>query len=179
MTDSKSSKEKAPVKKTSVKTTPKLINSDKVLSWQAPDYYTFEKSPFWSLSVGVLAIATAALLIYTNNYFPVIIIILAVIVTFQVSHQKPKAQEFILDEGGAIIRNEYIPYLELKSFWSANHGSKSILYFEPVSSLKAAIVVPLGKQSVNEVRNFLLAHLPERLEYGEMLSEKLIRIFKL
>jgi len=168
-----------PQKKVAKKTAVGLINSNKVLSWQAPDYYTFEKSPYWSLMVGLIAIVMAAILIYTNNYFPVIIIILAVIVTFQISHDKPKSQEFILDEGGAIIRNEYMPYLEIKSFWVASHGTKSILYFEPVSRLKAATVIPLGKQSVDEVRNYLLAYLPEKMEYGELLSEKLIRLFKL
>lgn len=173
MAEKKSEKQKAKVP------TPRLINSNKVLSWQAPDYYTFEKSPYWSLIVGIIAVVMAAVLIYTGNYFPVVIIILAVIVTFQISHEKPKSQEFILDEGGAIIRNEYIPYLEIKSFWTATHGTKSILYFEPISRLKSTIVIPLNKQNIDEVRNYLLAHLPEKMEYGEMLSEKLIRLFKL
>ncbi len=175
MTEKKSTKKPVPKKVTASR----LINSNRVLSWQAPDYYTFEKSPYWSLIVGIIAVVMAAVLIYTGNYFPVVIIILAVIVTFQISHDKPKTQEFILDEGGAIIRNEYIPYLELKSFWTASHGTKSILYFEPISRLKSTFVIPLGKQSVDEVRNYLLAHLPEKMEYGEMLSEKLIRLFKL
>jgi len=150
-----------------------------VIRWKAPDYYTFEKSPYWSLGVGLIAVAASLILIYSNNYFPVIIVILAVIVTFQVSHEKPKAQEFALDESGILSRNNYIPYTELKSYWIARHGNKSILYLEPVSTLRGPIIIPLGSQSAEEVRTFLLRFLVEKLEHGEMLSEKLIRVFRL
>lgn len=188
-------KSKKPVKKTvnkikkpekilrpaekSVSKIEKYAPQENLLRWKAPDYYTFEKSPYWSLIVGVIAIAASLILIYTENYFPVIIVILAVIVTFQVSHEKPKAQEFAVDEGGVLSRNTYIPYIELKSFWIASHGNKSILYLETVSRLRGPIVIPLGEASSSEIRMFLLRYLPESLESGEMLSEKLIRIFRL
>lgn len=157
----------------------KYAPQENLLRWQAPDYYTFEKSPYWSLIVGLIAIVASLVLIYTENYFPVIIVILAVIVTFQVSHEKPKAQEFAVDEGGILSRNAYIPYIELKSFWVASHGNKSILYLETISRLRGPIVIPLGQTSASEIRVFLLRYLPERQEYGEMFSEKLMRIFRL
>jgi len=150
-----------------------------VIRWKAPDYYTFEKSPYWSLGVGLLAIILSLILIYTNNFFPVIIVILTVIITFQVAHEKPKTEEFAVDEGGVLSRNEYLPYTELKSFWIAKHGKKSILYLEPLGRFRGPIAIPLGEQSTAEVRVHLLRFLPERLEYGEMFSDKLIRIFRL
>lgn len=150
-----------------------------VIRWDAPDYYTFEKSPYWSFAVGLLAVALSIFLIYTNNYFPVIIIILAVIVTFQVAHERPKAQEFAIDEGGVLVRNEYIPYGELKSFWIARHGNKTVLYLEPMQFLRPPITVPLGRMGVLEIRSFLLRFIPEQFERGEVLSDKLIRIFRL
>jgi len=153
--------------------------SANLLRWQAPDYYTFEKSPYWSLGVGIIAIAASLVLIYTQNYFPVMIVILAVIVTFQVAHEKPKSHEFAIDESGVLSRNTYIPFIELRSFWIAKHGTKSVLYLEPVSHLKGPVVIPLGNQGAAEVKNFILRYLPEKMEYGEMLSEKLIRIFRL
>jgi len=150
-----------------------------ILRWRAPDHYTFERSPFWSLSIGLLAIVLSLVLIFTSNYFPVIIIILAVIVTFQVAHEKPKAQEFAVDKGGVLSRDTYYPFNELKSFWVARHTNKGILYLEPASGLKMPIAIPLGRQNATEVRNFLLQFLPERMEAGELLSDKLIRVFKL
>ncbi len=161
------------------KKTVDIFDSAAVLRWKAPDYYTFEKSPYWSLLIGLMAIVFSLVLIYTGNYFPVIIIILAVIVTFQVAHEKPKTQEFALDKGGVLAREHYHPFIELKSFWIARHENKAILYLEPVSAFKSPIVLPLGKQSVSETRNFLLQYLPEKMEYGELLSDKLIRLFKL
>lgn len=157
----------------------RMIDIAEVIRWKAPDYYTFEKSPLWALSVGAVAIIASLILIYSENYFPVIIVILSVIVTFQIAHEKPKTQEFALDEGGALSRNTYIPYSELKSFWIAKHGFKSILYLEPVSPLKAPVVVPLGEERGENIRHHLLRYLPEKLEAGEAFSEKLIRIFKL
>jgi len=151
----------------------------KIIAWKAPDYYTFEKSPYWSLGIGALAIVLCAILIFTQNYFPIIIIVLAVIVTFQIAHERPPTQEFALDEGGILSRNSYLPYLEIKSFWVAKHGNKSVLYLEPVNRAKSAITIPLGNQNPNEVKDFLLRFVPEKFEYGELLSEKLIRIFRL
>jgi len=156
-----------------------IFDENAILRWKAPDYYTFEKSPLWSLAIGLLAIILSLVLIYTSNYFPVIIIILAVIVTFQVAHEKPKTQEFAIDKGGVLSRETYFPFLELKSFWIARHDRKTVLYLEPVNRIKSSIVIPLGKQNSTEVRNFLLQYLPEKLEGGELISDKLIRIFKL
>jgi hypothetical protein len=150
-----------------------------VLRWKAPDYYTFERSPYWSLVVGIVSVVLASILILTNNYFPVIIIILAVIVSFQVAHDKPKTQEFAIDESGVLVRNTYLTFAELRSFWIAKHGQKSVLYIEPTGLLKGPIMMPLGQQNENEIKYFLLRFLPEKFEAGEMMSEKLIRIFKL
>jgi uncharacterized membrane protein len=173
-------KQASPVASKKVKEAPiKLIGSSNILRWKAPDYYTFERSPYWSLIVGLVSMVLALVLIYTQNFFPVIIIILAVIVTFQVAHEKPKTQEFAIDESGILARDVYLPFYELDSFWIAKHGSKSILYIGRVGTFKGPISIPLGEQGQIEVRNFLLRYLPEKLEYGEQLSEKLIRIFKL
>lgn len=172
---------KAPIRKVEAKEKPKAkeVLDRVILRWNAPDYYTFEKSPYWSLAVGILAIVFSLILIYTQNYFPVIIIILAVIVTFQIAHDKPKSQEFALDEGGILARNQYIPYLELKSFWITRHQSKQILYLEPLSPYKSPIVIPLSRQNGGEVRIILLHHLVEKIEAHELLSDKLIRLFRL
>lgn len=167
--------QKSATKKDSIK----MVEMAEVLRWKAPDYYTFEKSPFWALGVGLVAIIFSLILIYSENYFPVIIIILAVIVTFQIAHEKPKTQEFAIDEGGVLSRNTFIPFNEIKSFWLAKHGQRSILYLEPVNPIKMAVVIPIGGADPIEIRNFLLRYLPEKLEAGEALSEKLIRIFKL
>lgn len=157
----------------------KVIPSASVLRWKAPDYYTFERSPYWSLIVGVVSLVLSLILIYTGNFFPVIIIILAVIVTFQLAHEKPKTHEFAVDESGVLSREEYVPFYELKSFWVAKHGSKSILYLERAGLLHSAIAIPLGQQNQMELKNFLLRYLPEHFERGELMSEKLIRIFRL
>jgi len=175
MAQAKKPTSKKPVKKPAVQ----MVDMADVLKWKAPDYYTFEKSPFWALGVGIVAIAFSLILIYTENYFPVIIIILAVIVTFQIAHEKPKTQEFAIDEGGVLSRNAFVPFSEIKSFWIAKHGPKSILYLEPVSPIKAPIVIPVSGANPVEIRNFLLRYLPEKLEAGEALSEKLIRIFRI
>lgn len=177
MTEKKDNKEKTEEK--SAQKTTDIFSQSTVLRWKAPDYYTSEKSPYWSLLVGLVAIILSLILIFTGNYFPVIILVLAVIVTFQVAHEKPKTQEFALDKGGALIREHYYPFGELKSFWIVRHERKSILYLEPVSIFRSPIVSPLGKQSVSETRNFLLQYLPEKMEYGELLSDKLIRLFRL
>lgn len=177
----------AQAKKTTIKKTSKtnrkaaieMVDMTGVLKWRAPDYYTFEKSPFWALGVGLVAIIFSLILIYTENYFPVIIIILAVIVTFQIAHEKPKTQEFAIDEGGVLSRNTFIPFTEIKSFWVAKHGPKSILYLEPINPIKTPMVIPIGGANPIEIRNFLLRYLPEKLEAGEALSEKLIRIFRI
>lgn len=171
-------KAEKPVKKKTQKPVVPVF-SKKILRWKAPDYYTFERSPYWSLIVGIVSMVLSLILIYTGNFFPVIVIILAVIVTFQLSHEKPKTQEFAVDEAGILSRDTYIPFYELKSFWVAKHGTKAILYLEPVGQLKSPVAIPLGSQNEFEIKTYLLRYLPEKMEYGEMLSEKLIRIFRL
>lgn len=153
---------------------------EKVIKWKAPDYYANEKGPLWSLMVGVIALLLSVILIYTGNYLPVIIIVMAVIVAFQIAHERPETIEFAIDEGGVIARNQYYPFDELESFWIARHGEKKfILYLETASRWRGPLVIPLGQKSAAEVKAFLLGHLPEAFNYGEMFSDKLIRIFRL
>lgn len=180
-TKTKKSARSSPAKevvKTDIKTD--ALSPDKVIKWKAPDYYANEKGPVWSVMVGLVAVLLSLLLIYTGNYMPVIIVVLAVIVAFQTSHEKPETVEFAIDESGVIARNQYYPFDELVSFWVSNHKeNKYILYLETASRLKGPLTIPLGQKSVAEVKGFLLGHLPEEFNYGEMLSDKLIRIFKL
>lgn len=170
------------VRKTVKKTRGKAVEQapESVLKWKAPDYYANQKGPIWSLLVGVVAILLSVLLIYTGNYLTVIIVVLAVIVAFQIAHERPEAVEFAIDESGVIARNQYYPFAELESFWVVKHGErKYILYLETASRWKGPLTIPLGQQPVAEVKAFLLGHLPEEFNYGEMFADKLIRIFKL
>lgn len=186
-TTSTTQKSKTPVKKvvkTATKAASKIAkpdeSADRVIKWKAPDYYANEKGPIWSLMVGAVAILLSVLLIYTGNYMPVIIVVLAVIVAFQIAHEKPKTVEFAIDESGVVARDQYYPFDELESFWISRHGDKKyILYLETASMWKGPITIPLGQQSVAKVKAHLLGHLPEDFNYGEMLSDKLIRIFRL
>jgi hypothetical protein len=153
---------------------------DKAIRWKAPDYYANEKGPLWSLMIGLVAVLLSLLLIYTGNYVPVVIVILAVIVAFQISHEKPQTVEFAIDESGVIARNQYYPFDELESFWISRQGEKKyILYLETASIWRGPLTIPLGQKSITEVKSYLLGHLPEEFNYGEMFSDKLIRIFKL
>ena len=174
---------KSPVKKVVKKAPKKKVVEqayDGVVRWKAPDYYSNQKGPLWSVMAGVGAIILSLLLIYTGNYFTVIIVILAIIVAFQISHEKPETIEFAIDESGVISRNQYYPFDELESFWVSKHGNrKYILYIETASRLKGPLTIPLGQQGVAAVKGVLLGHLPEEFNYGEMFSDKLIRIFKL
>ena len=170
-----------PVKKT-VKEDSKteLVAPENVIKWKAPDYYANDKGPVWSIMVGVVAILLSLLLIYTSNYLAVVIVILAVIVAFQTAHEKPETVEFAIDESGVIARNQYYPFDELESFWVTKHNkNRYILYIETASRWKGPLTIPLGQKSTAEIKGFLLGHLPEEFNYGEMLSDKLIRIFKL
>ncbi len=171
------------VKKPEVKNSASAKNvqpTEKMIKWRAPDYYSNKKGPIWSLMVGLVAVLFALLLIYTGNYLAVVIVILAVIVAFQTAHEKPQTVEFAIDESGVISRDQYYPFDELESFWISKHQEKKfILYLETASPWKGPLTIPLGQQSVTEVKAFLLGHLPEEFNYGEMFSDKLIRIFKL
>jgi len=155
------------------------ITTRKVVKWTAPEFHFFEKGLYWSILIGLLGVAVSIFLILTGNLFPVVIVILVVIVAFQLGHEKPKDIEVALDEGGVLYRNIYTPYSEIKSFWVAKHGQRSILYFEPISHFKGVIAVYLGKTEPEGLRTYLLQYLPERFEINEMLSDRLIRIFRL
>lgn len=178
----KDTKKKTTAKKTVAKKSEFKAESasGKTIKWKAPDYYANEKGPLWSLMVGLVAVLLSLLLIYTGNYMPVIIVVLAVIVAFQISHEKPQTVEFAIDESGVIARNQYYPFDELESFWVSRHGErKYILYLETAGMWKGPLAIPLGQKSIAEVKSYLLGHLPEEFNYGEMFSDKLIRIFKL
>jgi hypothetical protein len=153
---------------------------DQTLSWKAQEYFHQEKSNDWYWGLGIVAITSAILaIILGNTLFALIIVLFAFIAGMQ-AHRTPKVLDFELTRRGIVINHVLYPYNNLESFWITDgHVHKPEDQRVLIKSKKALmpfIHLPVEGVDIRDVRDYLLAYLPEE-ETEESLLEKVLEYF--
>ena len=118
------------------------------ISWKALEYEHKEKHPDWFWSLGVIVLAGAVTAIIFGNILFAILLVVGAFTLALYASRKPEHIHVTLSDRGVIINKRLYPYLTLDSFW-----------VEDVSP--------------DEVRDFLLNHLPEE-EHEEPLAHRIM-----
>jgi len=146
------------------------MHQNKEIKWSAYEYHTNKKSSDWYWAVGIIgtAIAVTAFL-YDNILFSVFVVIGAFTLMLYAS-KEPRRVVFEIDGRGIKIGNNLYPYSNLRSFnvLEKEHENKLIVQSEKL--MMPYLHIPLEDLSPEEVRNFLIEHLPED-DHQESLAE--------
>jgi len=149
------------------------------ISWEAPEYIHYKKGFVWYLSLVLIGAAVLTYAVWNKDYLMLFTLLVVLIVWLVISHQKPRTIKITLSGKGVALSENFYPYSMLKSFWIVYEPPEvKTLYFETTNYLNREIIVQLGEEDPNRVRNFLLQFLPEDLEREESYSDKLLRRLK-
>ncbi|MCX6781540.1 MAG: hypothetical protein NTW66_00220 [Candidatus Magasanikbacteria bacterium] len=152
-----------------------------VYSWSFREYEKFNRGKRWYWITGLLAALLIAYAVYTANYLFALIIVLFGIIIFLQDMNEPAELDFALTDTGIVVGTKYYPFSELEKYWIVyNPPMVKVLYFEPKSTLKHRLHIPLLDTDPLTLRDYLNQFLIEDLEKeDEPLSDRLGRMFKI
>ncbi|MCL5666910.1 MAG: hypothetical protein M1383_04020 [Patescibacteria group bacterium] len=147
---------------------PPLTKKTLSLTWQAPEYRHYEKNLGWyvtAIALGILVIGF--FVIVQSDYFAAIT--LAVILAFVIffAKQTPQAVDIELSGKGIRYGNVFIPYKQIKYFWVVHNENHKTVNFHTNTYVNNLVIFELEGQNPDEVRDFLIQHLPEHEETRE------------
>lgn len=152
---------------------------DILISWQANEYLHHERSVLWYL-IGFTVILLLVLYgIFSSAWTMVIAVALMGAVVYLYSHEIPKVQDIVITKLGVHFGNKYYSYHQLSSFWIINEANYKAVVLDRATQFGEQIVILLPAQNVSEIRDVLLASLPENEGKEEHIWDKLGRILKI
>lgn len=144
------------------------------LSWEAAEFRHYPKNIAWYGTLGIIVILIIAFEIFQKDYFGAISLgIIAIFILIFAMHQPTKINISLTSEGIRIERS-FIPYSQMKYFWMVDNDNHKTLNIETTAYINRTILVELGNQNPNEVREILLREVPEHSSTEETFVQRLI-----
>ena len=150
------------------------MSNEKIITWTAPEFRYYKKNTAWYITLGAISILVIAFfIIVQKDIFAAITagILLASIVFF--SFQKPELLEIEINQKFLHVGKVTYPYKQLKHFWIVNNLHHRTLNIETSSLINNMIIVEVMDQNEEDIRNFLLRHLPEHHLTTETFAQKI------
>lgn len=154
---------------------------DKVLlTWNAPEYLQYHKSPSWYLTAVIIVIVTAVAALLTDNWsMALATITFAGVYQYIHKHHPPKITTISFTDMGIWIGKKFIPYSHIQAFWIIYHEGMKSLNLRVMKSFYADTVIHFNGQDPAEVRRILVSQVPEWEGKNERLSDVILRLLRL
>lgn len=155
-------KQEEPVKQKSQKIKQEKMRS---ISWSAPEYTYYKKTPDWYWSLGIFGVSFIAIAIWQNNFLFALISLLGMFAIALFAVRTPRTIEVKISEKGIEIDSTLYPYESLKSFWIFYRpGGIKELSLMSEKMFMPRISIPLGDIDPTELRELLIQSLPETIQ---------------
>ncbi len=138
------------------------------LLWTSLEHEKKDRTPDWFWGLGLIAIASAGLTFYFENYLLAILIIISAFSLALFAVREPQDVEYELHEDGLRIGNVFYPFNTLESFWVEQFGREPKIIFVSKKLLVPHIIIPIEEHDPKKIREFLLGKL-EEVEHHEPL----------
>ncbi len=149
------------------------------ISWQAPQFRSYEKNLGWYVTFISLAVLLCAFfVIVQNDIFGAIAIGITAVIALLVSNHKPETVTVELGEKSLKFGNIEFPYKQIKHFWIVHTEKHQTVNLETTTFVNNMLVLELAGQDPEEVRQFLVRHIPEHTETRETFAQKVMHWIK-
>lgn len=159
---------------------PQTITDNSVIGevlheWTVPEYEEHDRTMRWYIVMSAIGLALVVYGIMSQNFIFSLIIILAAIILFLQSKQKPASVLFRVTELGVALNNRFYTYSELKGFYIIYRpGEVKTLFLDTASNLRPMIRIHLKDVNPVDVQSTLRAYLPEDVEKEEEPASDII-----
>jgi hypothetical protein len=158
---------------------PKRKIGEVLLSWQAPEYESYERDKKWYTVMTLALMAIIAYALFTNSPIMAITFILIGIIEYIYISREPEILNFAITEKGIVVEKEIYEFESLKSFWIFRDET----WFESLSlktknNLMPYLHIPLAQMDPEEVQRVIAPFLREEKQEIR-LADTLHRLLRL
>lgn len=149
-----------------------------IFSWRTGEFAEQKKSGGWFFLIIIVAVALVALFIYLANWTAAGVVAAGAFALIMLSNTRAKTVSYAIYQNGIVVNDRAYPYDKMKSFWLVP-GQVVVIRFEPESRFAAHINVPISAdEDPEQVRLYLMKHLPEEEDRGEDITDRINRWMK-
>lgn len=141
--------------------------------WSALEYPIRGKTTDWYWALGIIAVAGAVASYILGNILFSIIILLGAFTVAVYGARHPHTVEFEIDRRGIRSGATLYPYSSLVSFWIIEGAEESKILLQSSKVFMPYIVIPLGEEDPEAVREVLLNYLKEE-EHAEPIAQRIM-----
>lgn len=157
------------------------IHRERVLhSWTGPEYEHNEKTIFWFIAAGIVALALAIYGIVSGGWSFSLAIVAFCAAYYAFHRHLPERVEIKITNHGVWVGRHFFNYAKLRKFWIVSDAPfVERLYLRAKVHFHPDIVVSIARQNPVVIRNALREHIPEWEEGDEPFTDTLVRLFRL
>jgi len=149
------------------------------ISWSAPEFIHQPKSPLWFTLAGITGLTLIIYFLFQRDYLTALLFFLLGLVTFYFAKLPAKSVQIQIGAKGLKLNQIQIPYQKLKKFWIVYEPPiVKTLNFETTAYFNRFLTLQLENENPLPIREILLKYIPEDLERGEQMDDKIARKLK-
>ena len=149
------------------------------ISWEAWEFKHYPKNPGWYIVLLCLSIlAMGFFIVVQSDVFAAVIIAILTVLIIIFAKQKPNRVNIELNTKGVNFGGLFYPYKQLKHFWVVHNERHQTVNFHTTALINSILILELENEDPDEIRNFLLKHLPEHSETDETPIQQAMHRFK-
>lgn len=152
--------------------------TDRIISWQAPEFIEYKKNVNWYVILITIGIALSVFFYFVDNVLAIIVVVLGVIVMIITANLKPKKRLYRLSKKGLRISEKFYPISDFKSFFITYVENIPNLHFEKNKKFSTPISIFLIGIGENKVVDFLKLYLPENIKIQATATDLFSKWFK-
>ena len=154
------------------------IKSQKNISWQAPEFRHYQKNYAWYVTFIAVSILIIGYFALDKDFFASICLtIMAGLIIFFAA-QTPEEINIELNSRHIRFGNLMYSYQQIQHFWIVNTPHHKTLNLRTTASLNNIVILELEQQDPDEIRDYLLAYIPEHEETDATVPQKIMHHLK-
>lgn len=143
------------------------------LSWNAPEYVHTPKTAEWFFAFGIISIALIATAALLGNFLFVGVLVLASLALLFYSNRAPDFVVVSIEQNGIRFGERFYQYEKLAGFWVEENANDARLLLKQSQTISFLISIPIENIHPNLVRSAVKDYLPEEV-LKEPFAQKLM-----
>jgi hypothetical protein len=154
------------------------IKNPKIISWQAPEFRHYQKNYAWYVTFVAVSILVIGFFALNQDYFAAVCLAIMALLLLFFAKQSPEKINIEINSRHIRFGNLMFPYQQIQHFWVVNVPGHKTLNLRTTAMLNNIIILELERQDPEEVRDYLLAYVPEHEETDPTVPQKIMHRLK-
>jgi len=152
------------------------METDPLISWNAPEHYYVEKHPDWYWAVGIVTLALAAVAFILSNAITGIFVIVAAVALVLHASRPPRVVTYSIIDRGIVADDILYPFLSLESFWIPHDEAIPRIIIKSHKTFMPYIIIYIDEVSPEHIREIMLTYIAETEHKESVLKHILERL---